>query len=503
MADEIELKLSLAEGHQSRFLRHPLLKQALERHVETLDNVYYDTTDLSLRRRGIALRLRRKGQQWLQTVKLAGNSAAGLSSRPEWEEAYTGQFDFSTVDAPSVRKWLQRPELLASIVPVCETRFRRITWRFPAAPGSVLLTLDRGWILANGRREAISELELELAGAPVQAIFDIAGCLAARVALTPSVWSKAERGYRLHSGTSAAPLNAVSAALSPATMPFEAFRRIALSCLEHLQQNHAGTLSGEDPEYIRQTRLAIHRLRAALRLFAPVLPEHFAEALREPLSALIEQLDSLRALDVLITEIADPVRAALPDEPQLAVLVSDITRRRDAALAQAIALLASPDHGRMLLGALEALHAAPDAEPAAMSLLDFAGRRLRQLRNKVRKLAAAADSGNPSTLSALRIAVRRLRHALEFFAPLLPPRKLRRAVKQLSTAHHVLRQLDDLSHAGVLLTGCAGKDSALRGAVTLIAGWHGTRYARLQAAMTRQRVRLSRLGLPQVRPGVA
>jgi hypothetical protein len=39
----------------------PLLKQALRRHVENLDNIYYDTEDLSLRRRGIALRLRRKG----------------------------------------------------------------------------------------------------------------------------------------------------------------------------------------------------------------------------------------------------------------------------------------------------------------------------------------------------------------------------------------------------------------------------------------------------------
>ena len=95
MAEEVELKPALAEGHHSRFLRHPLLKQAVERHVETLDNLYYDTRELSLRRRGIALRLRRKGRDWLQTVKLAGSSAAGLSSRPEWEAPYMGHFDFS------------------------------------------------------------------------------------------------------------------------------------------------------------------------------------------------------------------------------------------------------------------------------------------------------------------------------------------------------------------------------------------------------------------------
>src|SRR5574340_726783 len=97
MAEEVELKLALAASHQSRFLRHPLLKQAAQRHVENLDNIYYDTADLSLRRRGIALRLSRKGRDWLQTVKLAGSSAAGLSSRPEWETPYTGHFDFAGV----------------------------------------------------------------------------------------------------------------------------------------------------------------------------------------------------------------------------------------------------------------------------------------------------------------------------------------------------------------------------------------------------------------------
>ncbi len=274
MAEEVELKLALAEGHQARFLRHPLLRQAVERHVGTLDNIYYDTADLALRRRGISLRLRRKGRVWLQTVKLAGSSSAGLSSRPEWETPYSGHFDFSAVDNQLVQKWLARPDLLARIVPICETRFRRITWRFPAGSGHVLLTLDRGWIIGNGRREAISEVELELAGAPVSAIFGLARQFAKRASLTPSVLSKAERGYRLHTGALQAPVKAETVALSATVAPADAFRRIALDCLQHLQLNHAGALTSEDPKYIYQMHVGTRRLRAALRLFHPVLPEH-------------------------------------------------------------------------------------------------------------------------------------------------------------------------------------------------------------------------------------
>jgi len=498
MAEEVELKLALAEDHQGRFLRHPLLKQAIERRVETLDNIYYDTADLSLRRRGIALRLRRKGRDWLQTVKLAGASAAGLSSRPEWEVPYAGNFDFSDVDQAAVREWLQRPKLLARIVPICETRFRRITWTLAAAPGKVLLTLDRGWIIANGRREAISEVELELAGAPVHAIFAVATQLAQRVALTPSVLSKAERGYRLHLGTPPTPFKAEAVALSATMPPFEAFRRIALSCLEHLQQNHRGALASDDPEYIHQMRVATRRLRAALRLFAPVLPERLAESLRMPLAALMTHLGRARDLDVLLSEIANPVLDALPNEPRLPALASDITNRRYAARAEALALLAAPDYGRTLLAALESLHPKPAADTAVIPLQSFAAERLRRLRRKLRRLAAAAQLEDPASLHALRIGVKRLRYALEFFAPLAPDGTFARVLQRLAVAQDTLGQLNDLTNAGALLMDCAGDDPRLREAVTLIGGWHGPRYSRLLAGIAKERARLIRLRLPRL-----
>lgn len=502
MAEEVELKLALAEIHQARFLRHPLLKLAVERHVTTLDNIYYDTADLSLRRRGIALRLRRKGRDWLQTVKLAGTASVGLSSRPEWETPYAGHFDFSLIDRSDVRECLQRPKLLARIVPICETRFRRITWRFPAPPGDVLLTLDRGWIIANGRREAISELELELADAPVSAIFGLAIQLSERVALTPSVLSKAERGYRLHSGAPAVPVKAGTVALAASMSPFEAFRRIAISCLEHLQQNHAGALASDDPEYIHQMRVATRRLRAALRLFAPVLQEPLARSLREPLTALMRQLGRARDLDVLLTEIANPVLVALPDEPRLPALASDITNRRYAARAQAIVLLAAPDYGRMLLTALAALHPAPRADAVIIPLQSFAAERLRRLRKRLRHLAAIAGIDDPASLHALRIGVKRLRYALEFFSPLAPVPRLHHALRELATAQDTLGQLNDLTNAGALLMDCAGDDPRLREAVTLIGGWHGPRYASLLESLARQRSGLTRLRLPRLSPGV-
>jgi len=502
MANEVELKLALAESDQSRFLRHPLLAAATSRQVETLDNIYYDTADLSLRRHGVALRLRRQGKRWLQTVKLAGKAAAGLTSRPEWETPYGGHFDFSPVDAVNVREWLQRPKLLARIAPVCETRFRRITWRFEIDGGTVLLTLDRGWIVANGQREAISELELELAGAPVSAIFGIAGQLAQRVGLAPSVFSKAERGSRLHAGTVSAPFKAVDPLLHSGMSPAAALRIIGISCLQHLQQNHPGALSSDDPEYIHQMRVATRRLRAALRLFSPVLPEAMTEKLAGKLATLTTELGIARDMDVLLSDIVNPVLDALPDEPRLLALASDITNQRHLARRHAVLALGAPPYGQQLLAALEFFETLHQHEQAtAQTLSDFADDRLRTLRNKVRQLALAAKPGHPHdprSLHALRIGLKRLRYALEFFTPLLEPRPTARLLERLTEMQDTLGQLNDLANAGGLLMNCAGEDARLREAVTLIGGWHGKRHHRLLKRVSARLDFLQRLSLPRL-----
>lgn len=494
MAEEVELKLTLAEKEQQRFLRHPLLKQAVHRQTETLDNIYYDTPDLALRRHGIALRLRRQGRHWLQTVKLAGTAAAGLASRPEWEIPYAGQFDFSAITEKKVRTWLQRPRLLAQLAPVFDTRFQRQTWRFVAAPGAVLLTLDRGWITAGQARTAISEIELELANAPLNALFDLALPLTESLVLTPAVRSKAERGYQLHSRILPQPVKAAeilqTSVLTSHLSPLAAFRNIALTCLEHLQQNYHGALHTEDPEYIHQMRVAMRRLRAALRIFSPLLPTRFTSALKDAFTPLMVQLGQVRDLDVLYAEIAAPVLAAMAnkprskDQPPLASLLSAIDQQRQHTRQQAMALLDSPAYGHALLSALQTLHQQEtSASTSAPKLSRFAAKRLRSTSKNVSQRIRSADYENPASLHDLRIAIKRLRYALDFFSSLTPLKNLQPILPQLIPLQETLGQLNDLSQAGKWLMAYAGEDTSLREAVTLIGNWHGKRHAQLLASL--------------------
>ena len=79
MPKEIELKLRLPSSQARRLQLHPLLSGQRPQKYRLL-NTYYDTPELELRKRGIALRLRRKGWAvWLMTVKggAGGDSGSG------------------------------------------------------------------------------------------------------------------------------------------------------------------------------------------------------------------------------------------------------------------------------------------------------------------------------------------------------------------------------------------------------------------------------------------
>ena len=509
MAQEIELKLALPEDAQRNFLRHPLLQQATRKQSYRLTNLYYDTPARELRQRGIALRLREHGGFWLQSVKCAGQRAGGISSRPEWETPYAGHFDFTAIDDPAVRDWLSRPKLLARIAPVFETNFQRTAWTFELPRGTrIELALDRGWIVANGQRQAISEIEIELIAGEAMQLFALAQTLAQRIPLAPAPLSKADRGYRLWQQLPAAPVKAAPIPLAANAAPADAFRTIALACLDHLQQNHLGALACDsaDPEYIHQMRISTRRLRAALRLFGPHLPDGLAAVLLPPLRELMAVLGPARDLDVLLAEIATPVLTALPDEPRLAALVGIITERRFVVRQEAMRFMRSPRYGSIILQTLATLHGQPEAIAdtkvgaggTAHTLLEFAQNRLRRLRKNVLALVKQTRVDNPSSLHALRIDIKRLRYALEFFTPLASPKALRRMLLHLTRLQDALGQINDLASAGELLMVCADDDPRLREAVTLIGGWHGPRHHKLLKAVPAGLKQLGRLRLPKL-----
>ena len=480
MKEEVEIKLSLPESARRAFLRHPLLHQAEKLPTRKLLNVYYDTPDLALHRQGIALRTRRQGRGWLQTVKCAGTASGGLAVRPEWEQPYSGRFDFAGIDDPQVRERLDRQRIQSHLEPAFETVFTRQTWRLRPEQGSVILLMfDRGWIEAGDQREALSEIEIELAQGKPEALFDLALALTADLPLQPEIRSKAERGYRLRLGTPLKPVKAAPSPLRPSQTPPQAFRAIAVDCIAQLQWNALG--AGEaDPEFVHQMRVALRRLRSALRIFRRHLPEGFEPAVAPRLRALARALGEARDRDVLAGEIVGPARAAFANDDRLAALAAAVERARRQAHESMRAAFAAPAYALTLLDFGARLQRAAQEEKPLPALADFAARRLDRLRKKALALADLAKDRDPVRLHALRIGVKRLRYAIEFFAPLYRARDTRQALATLTALQDSLGALNDLARAGPLLMQCLDEDPQLREAVALTGGWHGPRHAVLQ-----------------------
>lgn len=496
MALEVELKLRLPEAEQQRLLRHPIWKRAESRVSTRLVNIYYDTPDLALQCNGIALRRRRAGRRWLQTVKCAGISSGGLSQRPEWEQPYRDDFDFSAIDDAALRKRLERAR--HRLAPVFETNFLRSEWKLRESDSELLVALDRGSIVAKGNEEPLSEIEIELVAGDVMHVFAFARQLSETFGLVPLPWSKAERGYRLFLGTPRAPRRAVPVALDAALSPPAALHHITAACLDHLHCNYEGAAFSEDPEYIHQMRVALRRLRAALRLFRPQLPPGMEAEVKSDLMDVMKSLADARDLDVLLQEIITPVVQTMPGEPRIEALAAAAASRRQAARASAVAHLRSPHYGNAVLRVMAELERMPADRPAAADLRSFVPRQLGKLHRRVIALAQAADVADPPSLHRLRIGIKRLRYATEFFAPLLQAHRTSTLTWRLANLQDRLGQLNDLANAGSTLMACAGERPDLREAVSLIGGWHAQRYAQLLRGVPPAVAKLQAARLPKV-----
>ncbi len=174
MAIETELKLHITPEHLQKLKRHPFLRSLSSSRALTqkLYSIYYDTADLELRQHAMALRLRRVGKQWLQTLKGGGQVSAGLHQRNEWEmPVLSEQLDFDALKASGgelphgVRNRLQ---------PVFVTDFSRNVRLLNFEGAQIELCMDSGEIRAGQSSCPISELELELKSGSPQQLFKLA-----------------------------------------------------------------------------------------------------------------------------------------------------------------------------------------------------------------------------------------------------------------------------------------------------------------------------------------
>ena len=270
------------------------------------------------------------------------------------------------------------------------------------------------------------------------------------------------------------PVKALPAHISRRMRPEEAFRATLSDCLAQINANAASLRAERSVDGLHQLRIALRRLEVALGAFGKEFKQDWLEELRGRAKILLGRLSAARDLDVFVEKLLDQPPGA-GGEGRVQLRARSETAR-DAAWAQALSCITSPEFELF----------ADDVAALASSQLPLTHRRLprtakrvlnRQIR-RVKKRGKVAKSGEESDMHHLRIALKKLRYAAEFFAPLYPRKDVKRYLEKMKDLQNHLGDLNDVAHvrevvAGILRDGGKNrKDSPqmcfAAGAVT---GW--------------------------------
>lgn len=502
---ETELKLIVRPEDLAKLRQAPALAARSKGRAvtRTLASTYYDTPDMDLSARLVTLRVRKQGEHFIQTLK-AGSAAGGIT-RPEWEWPVAGPDPDLTV--------IVEPEALAQLgtvsadmlKPVFASHVRRTIRIVNGGDTAIEVAFDQGEIRTpEGGAVPLSEVELELKQGSPAALFDLALDLAKVAPVRVEMRTKAARGYALAAGRIDGWSKADKLDLSPAATVEGTLCQIVRSCLFHFTANEACSLKGEDPEGVHQMRVALRRLRSALSLFRPFVPPEQHAWLVGEVKWLAGALGQARDWDVFSEELLDPVRQAFPDNGHTGTLPADLEAlaaaaraRRERAYEGVRAAIGSERYTQfqLRLGAwLEAKgwRAQPVNEQSVrlfQPVTTLADQLLEKRHRKARKAGRGFESLPPEARHQLRIALKKLRYAAEFFRALYEDKTARRYLQLLAGFQDSLGHLNDVATASRLL-GSLGEDgpplkAAEARASGIVIGWHARGVAEGEASLVR------------------
>lgn len=336
---EIELKFLLPETAAGRLHELPALSGAIEAERLQQTTTYFDTPAFALDQKGLVCRIRAIDGKRLQTIK--ASSSSGIA-RHEWECAIEG--DRPQLDLlPKARAnaALRKAAISNALAPVFVTEIERRSWMISRGAALIEVSLDRGQIVAHHLSHAVCEVEIELKSGSPQDLFALAQELAAQAPLRLDLNPKSRVGYRLAAGHDDVDTDPALPKVTPDMSLGDGFRALCMACLRHFMINEPVLRATREVEALHQTRTAIRRLRALLRVFGRHVKDDELAELRDGFKWLSRVLGAARDLDVMGAHFAAHRKTAH--------LSANLDTKRDVAYARVFEALDSERFRKLLL----------------------------------------------------------------------------------------------------------------------------------------------------------
>ncbi len=456
------LRFSLEPSRLAELAANPLLTAPPDTAARRIQDRFFDTADYALAREGITLWLRKsrrslrlmllhKGEM-LEAPATSPAPELGLFG-PDWQASLTAALK----DAP--------------LHEIASASLKQTT----RALGQARLVVETGSFSTATQKIPFSEIELCCPGTSLPDSVSTLAAFALRLQPEPL----GPRAVRLAGGPPPV-VHKAGAELAGEPSLDEAVEAIISACLEQFLANWPVFFDGDEVAAVHQMRVAMRRLRSALGLFYRALPATEFLALRDEAKRIANVLGGARDWDVFMAMLRDGPAAAFPDEAGFAALEAQCLAHRQAGYAQARALLEDPATSRFLLMA-EAFIARRGwrnglpaevlprlAEPAKA----FGAQALQRLHRKLRKRGKHLARLAAHDRHGVRIELKKLRYAAEFFGALLEhQQRLRQFHQAASGLQEELGKLNDMAAAQTLALRLYGDSPEASRALGIVLGW--------------------------------
>jgi triphosphatase len=206
---------------------------------------------------------------------------------------------------------------------------------------------------------------------------------------------------------------------------------LAFPVLKQITDNVPAVVNG-DPEGVHQMRIGVRRLRAAMSLFKEVLQDDQAASIKAELKWFTGELTPAREFEVLNERAIAPFNephSRLTDD--VASFSNAITRKHKAVLARGKDAVVSSRFRSLVFEVRAWLEVGAWITPAddqvrsrgEVAIKTFAAEQLRRRSRKVRKRERRFAELNAKRRHKLRIRVKKLRYAAQFFTGLFGSKK--------------------------------------------------------------------------------
>ena len=283
-------------------------------------------------------------------------------------------------------------------------------------------------------------------------------------------------------------IKAKAYALPPDATASEAFRLTLQHGKWHVLANIPAVVEAREVEGVHQLRVALRRLRVALASFGEEFRTPAIEALRMRAKILAQGLAPARDMDVFLDDLFEPAAAANGSLDAFGVLRERASKTRGDSWNDAVRETSGLAFRTFLHDLGEVIDTRQwEAQAPARARAVFDGpakaladrmlaKRLKTAKRRARKLEGLSEPQRHE----LRIALKKMRYSVDFFASLYPEDDVKPFQKRLSQMQDILGLLQDVAVARNTLKQLVeepvgvsrGQRADLSFAAGIVYGWH-------------------------------